>query len=322
MQGRIYLHTHPVWRDRADSVIYVKDADPSVPGRYYLEQLWARRLEDNHFEICCIPLYVYGLALGDVVAARPEKSQLEIAYEFIKPSGQYTLRVWFGDSSDPQAQEEVPRELEQLGCLLEWGRKHLLAVSVTEHQEREVRRLLDQRESLGHLDYETGWGDRPEVEPPETIPEFPEDIVMHFYPVWQERADMLLFATLEPERHALELLWGRQLEGHEFEICCIPFYVSGLALGDVVATEPGDEQPNRIHRVVKPSGHVTFYIRLDSSATPDVQERIVSELAEQSCWLEWVGPQLLAVSAPMQAQAQSAMQLLSQERERGHVSYY
>jgi hypothetical protein len=31
------------------------------------EQLWARQVGDRHFELCCIPYFVYDLALGDVV---------------------------------------------------------------------------------------------------------------------------------------------------------------------------------------------------------------------------------------------------------------
>jgi hypothetical protein len=31
------------------------------------EQLWARQVGDRRFEICCIPFFVYDMALGDVV---------------------------------------------------------------------------------------------------------------------------------------------------------------------------------------------------------------------------------------------------------------
>jgi hypothetical protein len=44
-------HETPVWRERANFII---GAALDAPGKW--EQLWARQVSPNRFELCCIPL--------------------------------------------------------------------------------------------------------------------------------------------------------------------------------------------------------------------------------------------------------------------------
>jgi hypothetical protein len=77
------VHSDPVWRERADFII-----GAPVPEEGRAEQLWARRLgEPLLFEICCIPFFLYDVALGDVI-------QTDASYELariVKPSGRFVL---------------------------------------------------------------------------------------------------------------------------------------------------------------------------------------------------------------------------------------
>jgi hypothetical protein len=52
-------HLAPVWRERADFILgaIVEDG--------ISEQLWARKVDDLQFEVCCIPFWVYNISLGD-----------------------------------------------------------------------------------------------------------------------------------------------------------------------------------------------------------------------------------------------------------------
>ncbi len=52
----------------------------------------------------------------------------------VKPSGRFTFRVWFGDSSTPAVRDEVIERLSALGVLFEWYSQSLLAVD-GENQE-------------------------------------------------------------------------------------------------------------------------------------------------------------------------------------------
>jgi hypothetical protein len=58
------VHLEPVWRERSNFVIAAEVPDG---GDTETEQLWARQIDEHRFEICCIPFFVFDIALGDVV---------------------------------------------------------------------------------------------------------------------------------------------------------------------------------------------------------------------------------------------------------------
>jgi hypothetical protein len=143
------VHSEPAWRERSNFII-VSAIDPSDTD-VASEQLWARKVDDLRFEICCIPFFVYDLALGDVV----DTDEHYAVKRVVVPSGRFVFRVWFGESFHPR--DEVAEELKALGSLVEWSSRNLLAVDATdkEHAQR-VADFLAEREKAGHLVYETG----------------------------------------------------------------------------------------------------------------------------------------------------------------------
>lgn len=139
------VHSEPVWRDKANFIIGAMLPE----GRS--EQLWARQLDEHRFEICCIPFFVFDLALGDIV-------QTDVDYTMsgvVEASGRFTFRVWFGESFQPR--DEIAAELTALGALVEWSSVNLLAVDATDagHAQK-VANFLQARANLGQLIYETG----------------------------------------------------------------------------------------------------------------------------------------------------------------------
>ncbi|MGH9151744.1 MAG: DUF4265 domain-containing protein [Acidimicrobiales bacterium] len=144
-------HEDPVWRDRSDFVIAAEIASEGADR----EQLWAKQLSEDTFEICCIPFFVYDVALGDVVQTAPAGGRRYIVQNVIRPSGRFVFRVWFGDSFQPR--REIADELEALGALLEWSSPNLLAVDAADEElAKVVSGWLLEREQQGHLVYETG----------------------------------------------------------------------------------------------------------------------------------------------------------------------
>jgi hypothetical protein len=74
---------------------------------------------------------------------------------------------------------------------------------------------------------------------------------VHPEPVRRDRANFIVRARL-PEPGRAEQLWGRQLDERSFELCCIPFFLYDVALGDIVATDAAYE----VQQVVEPrAGH-------------------------------------------------------------------
>jgi len=142
-------HQDPVWRSKSDFIIgiAVDPDDTNVSS----EQLYARKIDDRHFELCCIPFFVYDLALGDVVETDVHYTVSKV----VTPSGRFVFRVWFGGSSYPK--HEITEALSAMGALLEWSSRDLLAVdALDEAHARDIHGFLLAHQDLGHLIYESG----------------------------------------------------------------------------------------------------------------------------------------------------------------------
>lgn len=159
MSKEIVVHETPVWRDRADFILGARIDTPhpgdGTPGPAW-EQLWARRLGDDRFLLCCIPFFLYNLSLGDEIRTRPAEGRRFVFHRVLSPSGHFTFRVWF---FEPLARHELPQLVASLGCLMEWrgSSSNLLAIDApSAERAQELADLLYQREHLGQLEYETG----------------------------------------------------------------------------------------------------------------------------------------------------------------------
>lgn len=145
-------HDEPVWRQRANFII-AADISASTTKREW-EQLWARQIDENRFEICCIPFFVYDLALGDEV----ETDEHHVLRRVLKPSGRYTFRVWFGESRDPDDRDRVVETLREHGCEHEWSSANLLAIDAPTHSVAQIIAdvLAGLQQTNGPITFETG----------------------------------------------------------------------------------------------------------------------------------------------------------------------
>lgn len=152
-QQEFVVHQDPVWRERSNFIVQAELPEEDRPKRF--EQLWARQLSDDRFEVCCIPFFIYNVALGDIVATLPKAGRKYVVAEAVQPSGRYVFRVWFGQSFQPR--DEIAGELEALGSLVEWSSRNLLAVDAVDGEHAQpVAGFLAEREKAGHLLYERG----------------------------------------------------------------------------------------------------------------------------------------------------------------------
>lgn len=127
----------------------IPDAVAAGPER---EQLWGRRLDERKLEVCCIPFFIYGVALGDIV----EIDENSVLANVVEKAGRYVFRVWLGETVNPW-REEVLEELSRLGCLTEFYSQNVIAVDAQdEPQAQTLANLLAGFSSRGILEYETG----------------------------------------------------------------------------------------------------------------------------------------------------------------------
>ena len=147
------VHDEPVWRDRANFIVNAELPAADRPKRF--EQLWTRQLGDDEFEVCCIPFFLYDVALGDVVSTSPRDGRRYVVERVVRQSGHYVFRVWFGESFHPR--EAVAEQLEELGALVEWSSLNLLAVDAeNEERAQAIADHLDACEKRDELMFETG----------------------------------------------------------------------------------------------------------------------------------------------------------------------
>lgn len=143
------VHKEPLWRERATFIV----AAPIEGGKSDIktEHLWARKLSDFEFEICCIPFFVYDLALGDVVETDPD----HLVEALVTPSGHYTFRVWLGHWLQPR--DEIVTGLAERGALMEWSSENLMAADAA-YQEtaQSVADFLQSKQDQHQLIFETG----------------------------------------------------------------------------------------------------------------------------------------------------------------------
>jgi len=143
-------HSGPAWREKANFVINAK-----LPEEGRFEQLWARQVSEDTFELCCIPFFLYDVALGDVVQTREAHGRRYVLDTVVQPSGHYVFRAYFGRSAHPR--EEIVERLTELGAVVEWSSATLLAIDALDlDHAQQIADFLQMRAGLGQLMFETG----------------------------------------------------------------------------------------------------------------------------------------------------------------------
>ncbi|MFF2821397.1 DUF4265 domain-containing protein [Kitasatospora cineracea] len=127
IDGVTYVsHEDPAWRGEKNYMAMVDLAPFDLGGM--LEQLWLRELEEGiGYEVCCIPFYTYGLALGDVVA----KSESDTVDRLISKSRRRALRVFFAEPRPSADSRSALRSaVESAALLSEWNGDRHVAIDV------------------------------------------------------------------------------------------------------------------------------------------------------------------------------------------------
>jgi hypothetical protein len=95
------------------------------------ENLWATVLPDGLYQIESVPFYVYGVSIGDIVAASPDSEGRLQFSGIVTSSATKTVRALTGGSSleDPPISQLVAK-LKALGCTIELRKPDLVAISI------------------------------------------------------------------------------------------------------------------------------------------------------------------------------------------------
>lgn len=92
--------------------------------------------------------------------------------------------------------------------------------------------------------------------------------IVHGEPVNRPDPAHIAMVDLAPFgfRGQMEQLWLRPLGDDQYEVCCLPFRVCGLAMGDIVSL---DADARRVNGVVRSCGNRLFRIFFPPSIPTD-----------------------------------------------------
>ncbi|WP_179155063.1 DUF4265 domain-containing protein [Microbispora sp. GKU 823] len=124
--------------------------------------------------------------------------------------------------------------------------------------------------------------------------------ITHDAPVWRAEHNYIAMVDLAPFgfEDEWEQVWLRPLEGDEFEFCCIPFRVYGVALGDRVKLRDG----KFVSSVASKSGRRVFRVFFTAPRPPirgsDLRGALRSAISSGGFLSEWSGDRHVAVDIP------------------------
>jgi len=154
--GDIAIHDSPVWRDRANYILQADLGAHGLPGRF--EQLWSRDLGEGRFEICCLPFFTYGYALGDVVRLEPSTGPFEtVLGPIVTRSERALLRVAFRGQADQH--EDLHASLAASDRPHEWRGGGLVAIDIDGSVPDVIWQTVEPLRAAGAVEWE--WGRPP-----------------------------------------------------------------------------------------------------------------------------------------------------------------
>lgn len=153
----IATHDFPVWREKADFIITSRLGEElGIDDLLNWEQLWARKVDGNRFELCCIPFFAYGLALGDIVETDSLDSKKYVVTGVVSRSGRSTFRIFF---QSVLRWNEIIDEISSLGCSVEvrWPQSKLIAVDASSGTYCDLlKSYLSELEKQNEINWENG----------------------------------------------------------------------------------------------------------------------------------------------------------------------
>lgn len=145
------MHLSPAWRSKANFLLF---GSIELEGEERWEQVWARQVADNEFEVCCVPFFLYDLSIGDVVETETRAGRRFVISNRLKVSGLRTLRVWYSTEASTDDKERVLRQLRESGAPTEWHSERLLAFACAVAELPRLSMLLGAEQESGTLTFE------------------------------------------------------------------------------------------------------------------------------------------------------------------------
>lgn len=144
-----------------------------------------------------------------------------------------------------------------------------------------------------------------------------EYMAVHLTPIWRERANLVFAAHhgTKDGKNEWEQLWGAEITPTRCLVCCIPFFVHDVSLGDEVEID----EKFVLQRVIQRSGQVTFRVWFGDGWVNN-REIILREVEDMKILMEFYSENLLALSV-FHDGAQEVADYLHLQEQHGLLRY-
>lgn len=128
-----------------------------------------------------------------------------------------------------------------------------------------------------------------------------------------------LLVELEPDAwhgHGSETMWAEPLGGNRFRLRNVPFFVTGMSFGDIVAAREHNERLV-VAGVVEHSGHSTYRVFVTDTVKKSDFPRMWARLEAIGCTYERATDRLLAIDVPGAVDVYRAYAILEEGEKHG-----
>jgi Domain of unknown function (DUF4265) len=94
---KIVAHVSPVWAEQSDCTVVIPLWEDGV--LQLKEEIPCVKLSDG-FLVCCVPFFIYGVGLGDVILDSSGGDSLKQSWHVVKQSSYRCVRVWLKQCAD------------------------------------------------------------------------------------------------------------------------------------------------------------------------------------------------------------------------------
>ena len=142
------------------------------------------------------------------------------------------------------------------------------------------------------------------------------DEIQHFNPIWKTRADFIIAGSVHVDDETIiEQLWAKRLDSHLFELCCIPFHLYNLSLGDTVHVNDDFV----VDQLITPSGRYVFRVFKEDGSLRG--NEMVNQVERLGGAFEWNTDSFAAVDAVNLSCASAIARLLMDLQGAGQIHF-
>ena len=150
------LHDKATWYKSPHFSLIVPVADDA----FFFEQLVTEQVAPTRFRLLCIPFFLYGVSLGDVIEGSLAGAKSDRVFTVVERAGRSTYRVNFPKEALDKHFEKAHHclhDVERLGGLLERYSNGYWAIDAADEGiARKVEEYLVAGEENGYWSYEVG----------------------------------------------------------------------------------------------------------------------------------------------------------------------